>query len=158
MSIYSRIWFLLWSCKAVRVGLWRKLSTEELMPLNCGVGEDSWESLGMQGDPTSPFKRRSALGVLWKDWCWSWNFNSLATSCKELTYWKRPLCWEGLRAGGEGDDRGLDGWMASPTRWTWVGVNSGSWWWTGRCHVLQSLGLQAAGHDWATELNWDIYV
>ena len=52
----------------VRVGLWRKLSAEELMLLNCGVGEDSWESLGLQGDPTSPSWRRSALGVLWKDW------------------------------------------------------------------------------------------
>ena len=53
----------------VRVGLWRKLSTEELMLLNCGVGEDSWESLGLRGDPTSPFWRRSALGFLWKEWC-----------------------------------------------------------------------------------------
>ena len=58
-----------WSCMDVRVGLWRKLSTEELMLLNCGVGEDSWESLGLQGDPTSPFWRRSALGFLWKVWC-----------------------------------------------------------------------------------------
>ena len=57
----------------VRVGLWRKLSAEELMLFNCGVGEDSWESLGLQGDPTSPFWRRSALGFLWKEWCWSWN-------------------------------------------------------------------------------------
>ena len=55
------------------------------------------------------------LGVHWKDWCWSWNSNILATSCKELTHWKRPWCWEGLGAGGEGDDRGWDGWMASPT-------------------------------------------
>ena len=57
----------------VRVGLWRRLSTEELMLLNCGVGEDSWESLGLQGEPTSPFWRRLALGFLWKEWCWSWN-------------------------------------------------------------------------------------
>ena len=66
----------------VKVGLWRKLSTEELMLLNCGVGEDSWESLGLQGDPNSPFYRRSALGVLWKEWCWSWNSSTLATSCR----------------------------------------------------------------------------
>ena len=58
----------------------------------------------------------------------SWNSNTLATSCKELTHWKRPWCWERLRAGGEGDDRGGDGWMASSTRWTWVWVDSGSWW------------------------------
>ena len=89
----------------VRIGLWTKLSAEELMLLNCGVGEGSWESLGLQGDPTSPFWRRSALGFLWKDWCWGWNFNTLATSCEELTHWKRPWCWEGLRAGGEGNDR-----------------------------------------------------
>ena len=56
----------------------------------------------------------------WKDWCWGWNSNTLATWCEELTPLKRPGCWEGLRAGGEGDDRGWDGWMASPTQWTWV--------------------------------------
>ena len=66
----------------VRFGLWRKLSTEELMLLNCGVGEDSWESLGLQGDPTSPFWRRSALGFLWRDWCWSWNSSTLAPHAK----------------------------------------------------------------------------
>ena len=137
----------------VRVGLWRKLSTEKLMLLNYGV-EDSWESLGLQGDPPSPSWRRSALGVHWKDWCWSWNSNTLATSCEELTYWKRSWCWEGLRAGGEGDDRGWDGWMASPTRWAWVWVNSGSLWWTGRPGVLRFMELQRVGHNWATELNW----
>ena len=110
--------------------------------------------LGLQGDPTSPFWRRSALGFLWKEWCWSWNSSALATSCEELTHWKRPWCWEGLGAGGEGDNRGWDGWIASPTRWTWVWVNSGSWWWTGRPGVLQFLGSQRVGHDWATELNW----
>ena len=73
----------------VRVGQWRKLSAEELMLLNSGVGEDSWESLGLQGDPTSPFWRRSVLGFLWKEWCWSWNSSTLATSCEELTHWKR---------------------------------------------------------------------
>ena len=71
-------------------------------------------------------------GVHWKDWCWSWSSNTLATWCEELTHWKRPWCWERLRAGGEGDDRGWDGWMASPTQWTWVFVDSGSWWWIGR--------------------------
>ena len=56
-----------------------------------------------------------------------WNSSTLATSCEELTYWKRSWCWEGFGEGGEGDDRGWDGWMASPTRWTWVWVNSESW-------------------------------
>ena len=97
---------------------------------------------------------RSVLGVHWKDWCWNWNSNTLATSCKELTHWKRPCCWEILGAGGEGDDRGWDGWMASLTRWAWVWVNSGSLWWTGRPGVLQFMGSQRVGHDWVTELNW----
>ena len=88
----------------VRVGLWRKLSAKESMLLNCGVGEDSWESLGLQGDPTSPFWRRSARGFLWKEWCYSWGSSPLATSCKELTDWKRLWCWERLGAGGEGDE------------------------------------------------------
>ena len=122
------------------------------MLLNC-VGEDSWESLGLQGDPTSPSWRRSVLGVNWKDWCWSWNSNTLATWCEELTHLKRPWCWERLKV-GEGDDRGWDGWMASPTRWTWVWVDSGSWWWTGRPGVLRFMGSQRVGHDWATDLNW----
>ena len=82
------------------------------------------------------------------------NSNTLATWCKELTYWKRPWCWERLKAGGEGDDRGWDGWMASPTQWTWVWVSSGSWWWTGRPSVLQPMGSQTVGHSWATEINW----
>ena len=88
-----------------------------------------------------------------KDWCWSWNSNALATWCKELTHWKTPWCWERSKAGGEGDDRGWDGWMASPTQWTWVWVGSRSCWWTGTPGVLQSMGLQRVRHDWATELN-----
>ena len=82
-----------------------KLNTEELMLLNCGVGEDSWESLGLQGDPSSPSSRRSVLNIHWKDWCWSWSSNILATWCEELTHWKRPWCWERLKMGGEGVDK-----------------------------------------------------
>ena len=78
---------------------------------------------------------------------------TLATSCEELTHWKRLWCWEELGAGGEEDDRGWDSWMASSARWTWVWVNSGSWWWTGQPGVLQFMGSQRVGHDWATELN-----
>ena len=70
-------------------------------------------------------------GIHWKDWCRSWNSNTLAIWCEEPTHWKRPWCWETLRAGGEGGDRGWDGGMASPTQWTWVWASSGSWWWTG---------------------------
>ena len=117
--------------------------------LICGVGEDSWESLGLQGDPTSPFWRRSALGVHWKDWCWSWNSNTLSTWCKELTHLKRLWCRERLGAGGQGEDRGWDGWMALLTQWTWVWVNSGSWWWTGRPGVLHGV---AKSRTWLS--NW----
>ena len=69
---------------------------------------------------------------------------------------ERTWCWESLRAGGEVDGRGWDGWMASPTQWTWVWVSSRSWWGTGRPGMLQSMGLQRVGHDWSdwTELNW----
>ena len=76
---------------------------------------------------------------------------SLATWCKELTHWKRLWFWERLRA-REGDDKGWDSWMASLTQWTWVWVNSGSWWWTGKPGMLQSTGFQRVGHDWTTEL------
>ena len=137
----------------VRVGLWRKLSAEELMLLN------SRESLGLQGDSTSPFWRRLALGFLRREWCWSWNSSTLATSCEELTHWKRLWCWEGLGAGGEGDNRGWDGWMASLTQLTWVWVDSGSWWWTGRPGVLWFMGSQSQTRlsDW-TELNCAYYL
>ena len=120
ITLPTKVWFSQWSCMDVRVGLWRKLSTEELMLL---VLEKTLES---------PLDCKE----IWKDWCWSWNSNTLATSCEELTHWKRPWCWERLGAGGEGDDRGWDGWMASLTWWTWVWVNSRSWWWTGRPGVL----------------------
>ena len=67
---------------------------------------------------------------------------------------EKTLMLGGIGAGGEGDDRGWDGWMASLTRWTWIWVNSGSWWWTGRPGVLRFMELQRVRHDWATELNW----
>ena len=82
------------------------------------------------------------------------NSSTLANSCEELTHWKRLWCREGLGAGGEGDDRAWDGWMASLTRWMWIWLNSGIWWWTGRPGVLRFMGSQRVGHDWVTELNW----
>ena len=132
----------------------RKLSTEEWMLLNYSVREYSWESLGQQGDPTSASERKSVLNIHWKDWCWSWNANTLATWCKELTHWKGPWCWERLKARGEGADRGWVGWMTSLTQWTWIWVNSRSWWWTGRSGMLQSMGLQRVGHNRVTELKF----
>ena len=98
--------------------------------------------------------KESVLNIWWKDWCWSWNSNTLATSCEELPHLKRPWCWERLKMGGEGINRGWDGWMASPPQWTWVWVNSGSWWRMGRPGMLQSTGSRGVRHDWLTELNW----
>ena len=134
----------------VRVGLQRKLSAEQLMLLLC-VLEEALES---PWDRKEIQPRKSVLNIHWKDWCWNWNSNTLSTWCEELTHWKRPWCWERLKVRGEGEDRGWDGWMASSTQWTWVWVNSSSWWWTGRPPVLQSLGSQRVRHDSATELDW----
>ena len=75
------------------------------------------------------------------DWCWSWSSNTLATWCEEPTYWKSPWCWERLRAGGEGDDRRSNDWMASLTQWTWIWADSGRLWITGKPGVLQSMGV-----------------
>ena len=91
-------------------------------------------------------------GVHWKDWCWSWNSSTLATWCKELTRLKRLWCRGRLKTGREGDDRGWDGWMASVTQWTWVWVNFGSCWWTGRPGVLSSMQSERIRGDWVTEL------
>ena len=122
------------------------------MLLNCGVGEDSWESLGLQeiqpahseGDQPWDFFGRNDIKaktpVLWPPHAKSWLIG-------------KDWCWEGMGAEGEGDDRGWDGWMASLTQWTWVWVNSGSWWWTGRPGVLGFIGSWRVGHDWMTELN-----
>ena len=142
----------------VRVGLWRKLSTKELMLLNCGVGEDSWESLGLQGDPTVHSKgdqswvfigrtdAKAETPVLWPPCAKSWLIGKDSDAGRD---------WG---TGGEGDNRGWDGWMALPTLWTWVWINSGSWWWTGRPGMLQSRGLQRVGHDWVTEPNWTLTI
>ena len=119
------------------------------MLLNCSVEQ--------QRDLASPSYRKSVLNIHWKDWCWNWNSNTLATWCEELTHFKRPWWWVRLQAGRLGDDRGWDGWMASLTQWRRVWVNSRSWWWTGKPGVLQSMGLQSRIwlSDW-TELNFSV--
>ena len=83
----------------------------------------------------------SVLNVHWRDWCWSWSSNTLATWWEELTLWKGPWCWKRLKAGGEGDDRG-DGSIASSTQWTWIWASSGKWWRTGKPSMLQPMGSQ----------------
>ena len=94
--------------------------------------------------------------IHWKNWCWSWSWNSniLATRWEELTHWKRPWCWERLKAGGKGDNRGWDGWIASLTQWTWVfeqvpGVGDRQ----GSLACCSPWGHRVR-HDWVTELNW----
>ena len=117
---------------------------------NYSAEEDSWESLGLQGDQTSQSWRKSVLNIHWKDWCWSWSSNTLATWCEELTHLKRPWCWERLKA-GEGGNRGWDSWMASSTQWKWVGANSRRWCRTGKQSILLSMGSQRVEHHLATE-------
>ena len=98
----------------------------------------------------NPLGSKEIKPVHWKDWCWSWSSNTLVTWCKEPTHWKRPWYWERLRA-GEGGDRGWDGWMISLTQWTWIWAVSGRWLKTGKPGMLQSMGLQRLGYDWAIE-------
>ena len=121
---------------AFELWCWRRLLRvpwTEIQPVHC-KGDQSWVFFGRTD-------AKAETPVLWPPHTKSWLIG-------------KNWCWEGLGAGGEGDNRGWDGWMASPTRWTWVWVNSGSWWWTGSPGVLQFMGLQRVGHDWATELNW----
>ena len=110
------------------------LDCKEIQPVH-SEGDQLWDFFGRND-------AKAETPVLWPPHVKSW------------LYWKRLWCWAGLGAKGEGDDRGWDGWMASLTRWTWVWVNSGSWWWTGRSGLLRFMGLQRVGHDWATDLIW----
>ena len=123
-----------WRIDAFELWCWRRLESpsdsKEINPVN-PKGNQSWTFIG-------------------KDWCWSWNSNTLATWCEELTHLKRLWCWERLKTGGERDDRGWDGWMASPIQWAWTWANSGKWWGTGKPGVLQSMGSQRVTSDWKT--------
>ena len=109
------------------------------MPSNCGAEEDSWKSLGQQGNQTSQSEGWSTLNIQWKGSCWSWSSSILVICCKQETHWKSPWCWERLRAEEEEGIRGLDGWRASPMQWTWTWANSRRWWGTGRPGVLLSM-------------------
>ena len=139
---------VMYGCESYTI---KKLSSEELMLLNCGDGEDSWESLGLQGDPTSQSARKSNPNIHWKDWCWSWSSNTLAIWCKELTHWKRkdPDAGKDWRQEeGMTEDR-MVRWHHWLKGWFWAG--SGRWWRTGKPVVLQSMRSQRVGQDWMTE-------
>ena len=121
------------------------------------VSHLEWQRFLPQNVVISPFVKwrtesnhygKSTLNIHCRDWCWS--SNTLATWCEELTRWKRPWCWERLKA-GEGGNRGWDCWMASLTQWTWVWVSSRRLWRTGKTGKLQSMGSQRVGHDSVTE-------
>jgi len=109
------------------------LHFREIKPVN-PKGDQSWIFIGRTD-------AKAEAPILWP-------------SDEELTHWKSPWCLERLKAGGEGDDRGWDDWIASLSRWTWIWASSRSWWWTGKPGMLQFMGLQRIEHDWATELNW----
>ena len=147
---------LLWSCMDVRVGLWRRLSAEELMLLTVVLEKtlesplDCKEIQPVHSEEDQPwvfFGRNDAKAetpVLWPPHVKTW-------------FTGKDWCREALGAGGEGDNRGWDDWMASPTQWTWVWVNSRRWWWwAGRLVMLQSMGSQRVRHNWATE-GWDYH-
>ena len=106
---------------------------KEIQPVH-SEGDQPWDFFGRND-------AKAETPVLWPPHSRSWLSG-------------KDWCWEGFGAGGEGDDRGWDGWMASLTRWTWVWVNSGSWWWTGRPGLLWFMGSKRVGHDWATDLIW----
>ena len=133
---------VMYGCESWTIG---RLCAEKWMFSNCGAGKDSWQSFGLHGGQTSQSRRQSTLNIHRKDRYWS--SSTLATRYEELTHWKRPWCWETLRAGGEGDDRGWDGWVSSPTQWTWVWASCRRWWWTGKLGVLQSMECQRVGHN-----------
>ena len=124
--------------------------------LNCGVKENSWESLGQQGDQISQYKRKSTWIFIWKTDAEAEDqyFGHLMQRTDSLA---KTLILGKSEGRSRGDYREEDGWMASLTQWTWVWVSSGSWWWTWKTGVLQSMGLQWVEHNWVTELNWTFY-
>ena len=144
-SVWSRLWFFRQSCMDVRVGLWRKLSAEKLMLLNCSAGEDSWEPFGLQGDPTSPSEDQS--------WVFTGRTDAEAeTPILWLPHAKSWLTGKDPDAGRDwGQDKGMTedemaGWHHQ-LDWAWVWVNSGSLWWTGRPGMLWFMGSQRVRHD-----------
>ena len=128
-----------WRIDTFELWCWRRLESplyyKEIKPVH-SKGNQSWIFIGRtDAEAEAP--------ILWPPDVKNWLIG-------KLTHW----CWEKLKTGGEGDDRGGDGWMLSLTRWTWVLASSRSWWWTGKPGVPQSVGLQRVGHNWVSEMNW----
>ena len=120
------------------------------MLLNCGVGEDSWESLGLQGDQTSILKEISP-NIHWTAWCWTETPILWPPDVKNSLIGKDPSAGKDWRQEEKGmTEDEMVGWH----RWTWVWASFGIWWWTGKSGVLQSVGSQRVRHNWVTELNW----
>ena len=145
----------LWSCMDVRVGLWRKLSAEELMLLNCGVGEDSCESLGLQGDRTiQSILKEISPGISLEGLMLKLKLQYFGHLMRRADSLEKTLMLGRIGGRRRRERERMRCWMESPTRWTWVWVNSGRWWWTGRPGVLWFMGSQRVGHDWVTEVSW----
>ena len=141
--------------------MWELDCNEGRVPKNwwfqTGAGEDLRVPLTARSSNQSILKEINPE-IGWKDWCWCLKLQYFGHLMEELTQWKRPWCWKRLKTGGEEDNRGCDGWAASPTRWKWVWVSSRSWWWTGSLGVLQSVGSQRVQQDWATELKLTVHM
>ena len=131
----------------------KKAEHQELMLLNCGVGEDSWESL-WTARRSNEFILKNSPGCSLEGLRLKLKLQYLGHLMQRADSSERLWWWERLRTGEEGDDKGWDGWMASLIQWTWVWVESGIWWWTGRPGMLWIMESQRVRHDWATELNW----
>ena len=123
------------------------------MLLNWGVGEDSWEPRGLQGELTHLHLKEIGLEYSLEGLMLKLKLQYFGHLMQRTNSFEKTRCWERLRAGEE-DDRGWDGWMASLNQWTWVWASSGSWWWTGKPDELHPTGWQRARHEWGTELNW----
>ena len=134
------------SCTIKKAKCWR------IDALNCGVGKDNLRVPWTARKSNQSILKEISPEYLLEGLMLKLNSNTLATWYEELTHWKRPWFWERLKAGGEGDDRGWNGWMASPTQWTWVWVNYGSWWWIGRPWCSSPCGCKDS--DMTERLNW----
>ena len=130
-----------WSDLAAAAAPWKHASMLKILQARLSAVHEPWtlvhagfwrgrgsrDQIAKSGSTIEQARELQKSIYFWKDWCWSQSSNTLATWCEELTPWKRPWCWERLKAEGEGNNRGWDGGMASPTQWTWVWASSWSW-------------------------------